>query len=212
MNNFYKYFILFVVSSVFGWLVEVIFCLLKNKKFENRSSLIYGPFGFAYGIGAVLLTLALNGIKNESIINIFLVSFLIGTISEYIMSWGMEFVFGYAVWDYSKKKFNINGRVCLLYSIYWGFLGVVWSKYAINIVNNIPNLKSKIFSPEILIIIMILLIIDTVITFYAMSRSTKRMKSLKTNNKIDAFFDKNYNDKFLKRVLPQMFEYRGKWL
>lgn len=211
MSNFYKYFILFVIASIFGWFVEVIFCLFKNKKFENRSSLIYGPFGFAYGIGALFLTLSLNGLRDSSIIIIFFISFLVGTLAEYIMSWGMELLFGFVVWDYSKAKFNINGRVCLLYSFFWGFLGVIWSKYIINIIENISSLD-KLINERYIKLMLLFLIIDIFITFYAMNRSTKRMKDVSPKNKIDVFFDKYYDDKHLKKVLPQMFEYRGRWL
>ena len=77
MYNFYNYFLLFLIASIFGWLVEVIFCLIKNKKIENRSSLIYGPFGLAYGIGALLLTLVLRGVSDKSMLYIFIISFLV---------------------------------------------------------------------------------------------------------------------------------------
>lgn len=211
MSSFYKYFLLFLTASIFGWLVEVIFCIFKNKTFENRSSLIYGPFGFAYGIGALLLTLALKGLSDESIFYIFIISFFVGTIAEYIMSWGMELIFGFVVWDYSKAKFNLNGRVCLLYSVFWGFLGVIWSKYIINIINN-TSFFNKTINIKYFSLMAVFLIIDIFITFYAMDRSTRRMKDLEPKNKIDIFFDKHYDDKKLKKYLPQMFDYRGRWL
>jgi uncharacterized membrane protein len=95
---------IFFIGSVFGWLIEVLFAYHKTKKFQNRSSILYGPFGYAYGIVSVLLTLFLAGLSNYSVILLFIISFIIGTIAEYIMSFGMELVYGYAVWDYS----NIN--------------------------------------------------------------------------------------------------------
>ena len=40
----------------------------------------------------------------------------------------MEHVLGFIPWNYSKKFMNVNGRICLIYSIFWGILGIVWIK------------------------------------------------------------------------------------
>lgn len=208
MSQFYKYFIIFFVGSIVGWLVEVLFAYYKTKTFQNRSALLYGPFGLAYGFGSVLLTLTLSSFSEFSIIHIFIISFIVGTIAEYIMSFGMEMVYGYVVWDYSKDKFNINGRVCLLYSLYWGFLGVIWSKYIITIIDDITNFCYYKLGTEFLNIVLMLLIIDALISHIVIKRSNERAKNIKANNKFDLLLDKYYSDKRLKKTFPQMFEYR----
>ena len=55
--------------------------------------------------------------------------------NEYICSLGQEIVFGSVAWDYSSLPLNINGRVCLLYSIFWGVLGVGWVKLVMPLVD-----------------------------------------------------------------------------
>lgn len=72
--------------------------------------------------------MALYKFRNSPWWKIFLVSFVVGTVTEYICSLGQELVFGSVAWDYSNVPLNINGRVCLLYSIFWGILGIAWIK------------------------------------------------------------------------------------
>ena len=208
MNLFYKYFIIFFVGSIGGWVVVVLYAYFRTKKFQNRSSVLYGTFGYVYGYGAVFLTMALSLFSNSSIILTFIISFVTGTITEYIISYILEKSYGYVVWDYSKVKFNINGRVCLLYSIYWGFLGVIWSKYIIKIIDDITSFCYYKLGTEFLTFMLIFLTINSLISHLAIKRSGERIKNKRANNKIDLLLDKYYSDERLKKTFPQIFEYR----
>lgn len=109
---------IFLICCVCGFIVETIWCLIRHGYIESRKSLVYGPLSVAYGIGGVILTLALYKLKNSSNIKIFITAFVVGTATEYICSLGQEIVFGSVAWDYSNVPLNINGRVCLLYSLF----------------------------------------------------------------------------------------------
>lgn len=122
--NLRKLFWIFMISCILGWTIEVLFAYITMGTFQNRSSFIYGPIGGAYGFGSIVLTISLYKFRNCSNLKVFFISFLVGTIWEYIMSFGMELFLGFSAWDYSWQFLNINGRVCLLYSIFWGFLGL----------------------------------------------------------------------------------------
>lgn len=204
--SFYQIFWIFMIGCILGWTVEVLFAYVTMGVFQNRSSFIYGPIGGAYGLGVIVLTFALYRFKNYNILKLFLISFLVGTIWEYIMSFGMELFLGYSAWDYSNEFLNINGRVCLLYSIFWGFLGLFWIKlcfpFLIKIIDKIPHKFGNI----VMILLIIFLIFDILITFLATNRLKQRHNDIEPNNQLDVFLDKYYPDEYLKKVFPGHYD------
>ena len=104
-------FILFMFYSIFGWVLEVLGKLIECKRFINRGFLI-GPYCPIYGVGAILIT-ALLGKYQDDIIALFIMAIVLCGTLEYLTSYVMEKVFHARWWDYSQRKFNINGRVCL---------------------------------------------------------------------------------------------------
>ena len=98
-------------SSFAGWIMETISISIRNKKFVNRGFLI-GPVCPIYGYGVVLVSLLLQKYQNDIIVTFFM-SIIICGFLEYFTSYFMEIIFKARWWDYSQRKFNINGRVCL---------------------------------------------------------------------------------------------------
>lgn len=115
------WFLIFMVYSFGGWLIEVIVSLIDRKKFVNRGFLI-GPICPIYGTGAIILSLMLN--RTESIIAIFCVSLVGGAVLEYCASFVMEKLFRVRWWDYAEKSVNINGRICMSSVLSFGLAGI----------------------------------------------------------------------------------------
>ena len=80
--NFYKLFIIFFSGSFVGVLIELLWCYLRNGYFESRSGLVYGPFNLVYGIGALVLTMALYRYRNRSWTFSFIGGFVTGSVIE----------------------------------------------------------------------------------------------------------------------------------
>ena len=135
------YFLLFIIYSILGWLMEVINAVFTLKRFVNRGFLI-GPYCPIYGCGAILITLLLTRYKNDPFVFFIMSILLCGTL-EYLTSYIMEKFFNLRWWDYSEKKFNIDGRVCIDTLLPFGLLGVlimyVLNPFFINIINSISN-------------------------------------------------------------------------
>lgn len=117
------YFLLFMIYSIMGWMMEVTCKLIQYKRFINRGFLI-GPYCPIYGYGALLITFLLKNYTNDPIILFFMAIIICGTL-EYLTSFFMEKIFKARWWDYSKRKFNINGRVCLGTIVPFGLLGIL---------------------------------------------------------------------------------------
>ena len=170
-----KIILYFIIYSFLGWCLESIYKTILSKKPIN-SGFLYGPFCPMYGIGAILM-LGLSKASNNVLI-IFILSFLVFSIWEYIVAVVLEKAFKTKYWDYSDLKFNIQGRVCLKNSIYWGILGVL----LIFIIQ--PLIKKLIgYVPEqiliyIEIILSIAILVDVIITIYKIMIVDKRIEEL----------------------------------
>ncbi len=116
------YFLLFITYAFSGWCIEVIGKLIQYKRFINRGFLI-GPYCPIYGVGALLITFLLKKYTNDPIALFVMAIVVCGTL-EYLTSYFMEKIFHARWWDYSQRKFNINGRVCLNTIIPFGLLGM----------------------------------------------------------------------------------------
>lgn len=118
-----KLIIYFFVYCVCGYICEVVYCSVPAKRFVNRGFL-YGPYLPVYGFGAVSVLLALDPFFKQPYL-VFIFGIIVTSILEYFTSWMLEKFFKTKLWDYSKHKFNINGRVCLLNSTLFGLLCLV---------------------------------------------------------------------------------------
>ncbi|MBQ8080370.1 MAG: hypothetical protein IJ240_00570 [Clostridia bacterium] len=117
------YILLFFTGSVLGWCMEVICKLIQFHRFINRGFLI-GPYCPIYGFGTVLLTALLSRFTEDPFA-VFGLAILLCGILEYLTSWLMEKLFHARWWDYSDKRFNLNGRVCANTLIPFGLLGLL---------------------------------------------------------------------------------------
>ncbi len=130
MEKVVEYILFFFFYSVIGWIAEVIYCYIKDKKFTNRGFL-FGPICPIYGTGALSMLITLSWCKDIRIGNfligpvlVFFIGVVVCDIVEYLTSFLMEKLFHARWWDYSKKKFNLHGRICLEHSTYWGIFSV----------------------------------------------------------------------------------------
>ena len=166
-----KYFYIFIIYSIIGWIMEVTIVSAQKKKITARGFLI-GPWCPIYGFGALFITLLLKKYYEDPLV-LFIMSFLLGTILEYVTSYLMEKLFHARWWDYSDHRFHINGRVSLTTSLGFGTLGLIlvyiFNPFFLKIIKNVPTL---IFN--IIMIIIFLIFISDVITSYKIISKLKK--------------------------------------
>lgn len=166
MNEIYYYFLLFLIYSFIGWLIEVIGKLIEKHKFINRGFLI-GPICPIYGHGCILMILTLSRYKDNPL-TLFIYAIFICSLLEYFTSYFMEKIFKARWWDYSTKRFNLNGRICAETMIPFGILGTL----VICVINPIFEYLLNLFNFETIkitaIILFIIYIIDYTISLIIM--------------------------------------------
>ena len=116
--NFIKFFLTFIIISFLGYLLEVVVCSYGYKKLVNRG-FFFGPYCPIYGLGGVLIIWCLNRYYDDPII-VFIVGMFLTSLIEYYTSYLLEKIFHNRWWDYSNRKDNINGRICVGNSIFFG--------------------------------------------------------------------------------------------
>ena len=118
MYSFYELFWLFFVYSFLGWIIETVYGSIKKKKFVNRG-FFTGPVCFVYGTAAVLMTVFLWELKS-SVVALFVGCAVMATIIEWVTGKLLERMNRHKWWDYSNKKWNFDGYICVQYSLIWG--------------------------------------------------------------------------------------------
>ncbi len=119
----YRNIILFAAYSFIGWVLEVIYRSLPQKRFVN-AGFLYGPFVPIYGVGALLIiSLSIPISKFPVIAQLFCFG-VATTIIELITGLAVEKYFGFKLWDYSDNKYNYKGIICPLYSVFWALMSV----------------------------------------------------------------------------------------
>lgn len=167
----------FIIYSFFGWMMESIFKTILQKKIVN-SGFLYGPFCPIYGLGAFIMLLFLNYFKYNPVI-LFLMASLILTFWEYVVGILLEKLFQIKYWDYSERKFNFQGRICLLHFLLWGLLGTIFIFIVHPIIVEVLNfIPTQIITAWVTIIITVMGI-DFIVTIMKLKNIQIKIASLK---------------------------------
>ena len=202
--NLYKILLICFIGSFFGVIIEMLYCLVTNGYIESRAGLVYGPFNLLYGFGAVALTVSLYKVRNHGAWLSFLGGFVIGSAVEFACSWVQERAFCSRSWDYSGHAFNINGRICLLYSIFWGLLGVLWMKdiypRIAKLILKIPDRVGKVMTW----VLVAFFVLNAVITVIAVLRWSQRIELVAPSNAFWRFIDSRFTNERMEFVFANM--------
>ena len=206
--DFFNLFWTFMVGSIVGLIVEIIFHMVVVEPgiYQDRAGLLWGPFSPIYGVGAVLMTIALNRFKDRNIIFIFVVCTIIGGGFEYFVSWFMEMAFGASAWDYSDQFLGdiFGGRTCLLFASMFGFLGTVWIKLLLPIFLRLFNLIPWQWRYSVTLVCAAFMLVNSVMTLQALDNWGARKAGHVPAAGIEQFYAKNFDDDYMANRFQSM--------
>ena len=204
--NFFNLFWIFVVCSVLGLIIETIYHVLVVEPgvYQDRAGLLFGPFSPIYGVGAMLMTMALNRFHKAPLIVVFLVSAVIGGAFEFAVSWFMQFAFGIVAWDYTGTFLSIDGRTNGMFMAMWGVLGMFWVKlclpWMLKLVNRIPwNWRYSLTA-----ICAAIMIVDCAMTLMSLDRWYQREAGIQPDNAISQFIDDHFDNDYMAERFQSM--------
>lgn len=171
--KFQNVLIYYFVCSFMGWIMEMIYGYMVFGNFVDRGFL-YGPICPIYGYGAILMVLIAEFMRNKKHLNIFLKIIIITvlfTLLEYTGSVILEAIFGLRWWDYSNEFLNINGRVCLMFSLTFGIMGTAFVELVYEPSKRlIDKLRTTVSNKLIWIVLLICIALRTVDTVLSVLR------------------------------------------
>lgn len=166
----------FVIYAFLGWCSEVIFAAFKHRKFVNRGFL-NGAFCPIYGFGVVFVVLCLTPLKFNFIL-LFIGSVILTSALELITGFLMEKIFNQRWWDYSGRKFNIKGYICLEFSILWGLACIVIMYLVHPLIAKLVSIIPKFIGIPVIIIFVTGIIVDAVYTIVCVNRMNKSLQKI----------------------------------
>ena len=194
----------FLLCALLGDIIETFYCGLVDGEWMNRSSVLYGPFSFVWGIGAVVLTVSLRRLAQKSDRWVFVGGFIIGGSYEYMCSVFTELVFGTVFWDYSDMPLNIGGRTNVLFCFFWGLLALVWVKDLYppmdRAIEKVPPVAGKIATWAVVFV----MVCNGLLTGAAMLRYNTRAVRPAANGIVEQFLDSRYDDAYIEHRWPNM--------
>lgn len=211
--SIWRIFTYFIIYSVLGYIIETVFGIITKGTWESRQSFLYGPFCSIYGLGAVVMILFLQYFKKNNN-TLFWGGFLVGSITEYIVSFIGEKIFHVIWWDYSNMPLNINGRICVFFSLFWGLLAIYLITYVNPKIDRLINwIKSKLsikVLKSITAVTIVFLFLNCLITGFAIEMFF--IRKVHENNlpvigkeRIDSKYEEIYHNEQLSKIIYQFF-------
>ena len=174
-------FLLFLCYSIIGWMIECLCVTYLEKRIVLDRGFLLGPYCPIYGCGGVLAYLLLTRYQEDPI-TLFILAAVGASVLEYVTSYFMEKIFKARWWDYSDRRFNLEGRVCLGNTVLFGALGLIFiyilNPYIIEVLKSIPNNVLFIIS----LISLCIFVTDTILTFVIMGKLRNRITHVRKDS------------------------------
>lgn len=173
----------FIIYSIMGWVAEVVYQAVHRGEIINRGFL-NGPVCPIYGFGAIFIFSAYDFIESmiQGDINIY-IDFAIGvflaTVLELFAGWALHRLFHARWWDYSDRKFQFHGYICLEFSLIWGFAATfVRELVQQGIERMVSHFPQGTWGVILLSVIYLIYMTDTVITVITVNNLNKRLHEI----------------------------------
>lgn len=200
----------FIIYSIVGFFIETLYGAITKGLIESRQSFLYGPFCAIYGLGASVMIVCLQKLK-KSHNRLFIGGFILGSIVEYTVSFLGEMILHVKWWDYSNQPFNINGRICVGFAVFWGILAMyLLGSFNPKVDRLINALKNKVKNEKILktfiVFTIVIMLADCIITGIAIKcfeiRKIKEYNlNVENKDSVTEIYEKIYGNEMVSKFI-----------
>ena len=162
---------IFFAYAFLGWVAETVVAAAKQKRFVNRG-LINGPACVTYGVAMLWISMGLGELEGFWL---FLGSAILATVVEWVAGHLIERIYGERWWDYTKMPWNLDGYVCLPFSLLWGLLGFMAVRWGNPLLTGLFSLLPSFLGKLILWVLLAVFLIDAIATIVIMSGKSERL-------------------------------------
>lgn len=195
----------FFIGCLIGYVVETLFCLVTTGSIESRQGMVYGPFSQVYGMGAVLLLLALTPLSKKNNAWLFFGSAIVGGLFEALCSVVQEAVFGTVSWHYESQHIALfGGRTSVMYMLFWGILGVLYMRGIYPPIGRLFDRLARRQQRFFAAVVAIVLGLDLLLSGLAVTRWVERDKGQPPSSSIGRLMDEHFPDERMKEIYPNM--------
>ncbi len=162
--------------SAIGWVSEVVYCSVQERRLVNRGFL-HGPLCPVYGFGALLVVFLLEPFA-DSVVLLFFSGMVLTTALEYVTAWLLETAFSTRWWDYSDLPFNFKGRVCLLNSVIFGLMSLIGVRVLHPLLESVLFALPVSFADPVAAVLALFLFVDIAYTLRNLVNFEEKLVSL----------------------------------
>lgn len=196
----------FYIYAFIGWCGEVCVATIRHKKFVNRG-IMSGCLCPIYGWAAVFCAIFLPELA-DNVWLLFLGGMIVSTVWEYMTGSLLERFFHKKLWDYSDKKFNLDGYICLQYSLLWGVLTVVCMLFVNGFLSRMLSYVPRLVLVIVLAVLTVLAILDfvtTMMTMWGMQIQAKYLADMPVRMKKSSKLVENALSRWIQKRMQRSF-------
>lgn len=202
--TFFNLLWIFVIASVVGLVGETIVAAVMDGFVKDRAGLVWGPFSPLYGLGAVLMTVALNDLKGRSRVLLFTVAAVVGGALEFVAGWFWKNAFGIIAWSYIDRPLNFGGFTCVEMMVVWGLAGLAWMLLALPIAMRAIGLIPAAWRTPLTVAMSAFLLADVAVTFMSFNFWFERLSGVVPETPLQLFFADHYGNEWMSNRFQTM--------
>lgn len=196
----FNLFWVFIVVSVVGLYGETVVSYFVDGEWKSRAGLLWGPFSPIYGLGALLMTLLLNGIARHGGAVTFVAAAILGGAFEFAVGMFWQQAFGIVSWSYINEPFNLNGHTSLRAALMWGALGLVWIKLLYPwFAEGLDRLRGRLpkATRVVTAVMAVFLAVNVLMTFVTINCWFERQVGWPVETAVQQFCAEHFDDEFM---------------